>query len=140
MAVEGETGALQYLLTGIGVNANHDPSDFSPEVQPMAVSLKQHLGAPVDRARLCACLINALDSMYTAWMAGNGDEYFRRYRERCVTLGKPVRLLGADGSAREAFAEDLDRNFGLIVRLPDGRQQTVTSGEVSVRGLYGYGE
>ena len=36
-----------------------------------------------------------------------------------------------------AFAEAVDDDFGLVVRCPDGRRETVTSGEVSVRGLMG---
>lgn len=134
MAVEGETGALQYLLTGIGVNANQ--SGFSPELHGIATSLALELGHPADRGKLCACLINALDAMYAAWLSGGGD-YPQRYRDNCLTLGKPVRLLRGN-RVEEAFAEDLDDELGLIVRHPDGRRETVTTGEVSVRGLFGY--
>jgi len=138
MAVEGETGSLQYLITGIGVNANQTEEDFPPELRPIAVSLAQVLGRPVDRGRLCACLINALDDMYGPWLAGSGD-WRRRYREGCLTLGRPVRILRGD-RAEEAFAEALDDDLGLIVRHPDGRRETVTAGEVSVRGLFGYAD
>ena len=37
-------------------------------------------------------------------------------------------------------ALDVDEQFGLIVRRQDGTVTTVRSGEVSVRGLYGYTE
>ena len=137
MSLEGETGALEYVIIGIGVNANHRSEDFPPAVRALAVSLYQALGRPVDRGRLCACILNALDGIYAGWLSGGGDHY-RRYRENCLTLGKPVRLLRGDRT-EEAFAEDIDDSFGLIVRHPDGRRETVTSGEVSVRGLYGYG-
>jgi BirA family biotin operon repressor/biotin-[acetyl-CoA-carboxylase] ligase len=53
-------------------------------------------------------------------------------------LGKDVQLLHLDGTAETAFAEDIDDQFGLIVCMEDGSRRTVTSGEVSVRGLYGY--
>lgn len=39
---------------------------------------------------------------------------------------------------QNAFAEGVDDAFGLIVRYPDGRRETVTAGEVSIRGLWGY--
>ena len=39
---------------------------------------------------------------------------------------------------RQAYAEDIDDEGGLMVRLPDGSHETIRSGEVSVRGLYGY--
>lgn len=138
LGLEGESGALQYLITGIGINANHSLEDFPPDVSDTAASLAMHLGHPVSRGRLCGSVINALDRMYAHWLAGTGD-YFRRYREGCLTLGKPVRLLRPEG-AIQAFAEDLAPDFGLVVRLPDGSRQTVTAGEVSVRGLYGYAD
>ena len=138
MAVEGETGALQYLITGIGVNANHQPEDFSPDVRDIAVSLAQVLGRPVDRGRLCACLINALDRMYARWLAGD-ESWKELYRSGCLTLGRQVRLLRGDRT-EDAFAEGLDNDLGLIVRFPDGRRETVTAGEVSVRGLFGYAD
>ena len=54
-------------------------------------------------------------------------------------LGRPVRLLWTDRQT-EAEAVDIDGQFGLVVRLPDGSLTTVRTGEVSVRGLYGYVE
>ena len=137
MAIESESRLLQYLITGIGTNANHTPQDFDDTVRPIATSLAIELGRPVDRGRLCAELINKLDDMYTVWLAGGDNSYYDRYRADCLTLNRPVRLLRGDRT-EEAFAEDIDRDFGLIVRKPDGTRETVTAGEVSVRGLFGY--
>lgn len=134
MAVDSRSGMPQYLLAGIGINVNQ--TAFPPELRSIATSLSLELGHPVERNRLCAFIINALDEMYANWLSGGGD-YLRRYRERCVTLGKTVRLIRGNRT-EEAFAEDIDDGFGLIVRHPDGRQETVTAGEVSVRGLCGY--
>ena len=134
-AVDSRSGALQYLVCGVGINANAAPEDFSPEVRPIAGSLAEALGRPVDRGQLCACVIRAMDDMYAAWLAG--EDFTARYRKNCVTLGKQVRLLRGD-KMEDAFAEDIDDDFGLIVRHPDGRRETVTTGEVSVRGMYGY--
>ncbi len=59
------------------------------------------------------------------------------YRRRCVNLGRPVRVLRGDAS-RQAIALDVDQQFGLTVQYENGETETVRSGEVSVRGLYGY--
>ena len=136
MSVEGETGTLQYIVTGIGVNVLQKKEDFPPELQPVATSLAIELGEPVNRGRLAAEMINALETMYHTWLTGGGN-YWQKYHDSCLTLGKEVRLIGTKGE-RTAFAEGLDPDFGLIVRYPDGSVETITAGDVSVRGLEGY--
>ena len=42
------------------------------------------------------------------------------------------------GETRLAHAIGIDEAGGLIVRYPDGTEGVVSSGEVSVRGMYGY--
>ena len=137
MSIEGESGALQHIITGIGINVNQKEGDFPEDIREIAGSLAMAAGKPVSRGRLTAEIINALDEMYAAWLSGGGD-YLERYRERCLTVGQPVKLLRANGSVEPAQALAIDDNFGLVVRHPDGRMETITSGEVSVRGLWGY--
>ena len=48
-----------------------------------------------------------------------------------------VQILRA-GETRLAHAIGIDEAGGLIVRYPDGTEGVVSSGEVSVRGMYGY--
>ena len=69
--------------------------------------------------------------------SGEYESYLARYRSRCLTLGKEV-LLVKNGESRPARALDIDDSFGLLVEYPDGNCATVTMGEASVRGLYGY--
>lgn len=136
MSLEGETGALQYIVTGIGVNVCQRKEDFPEELQVIATSLEQETGRPVSRGRLAAEMINAMGKMYAAWLGDRGD-YWQRYREDCLTLGREVRLI-RDGQETTAYAEDLADDFGLMVRYPDGTGEKVIAGEVSVRGLFGY--
>ena len=56
-----------------------------------------------------------------------------------MTLGREARLMWTEGQER-VFAEDIDEEFGLVVRRGDGTTAVVRTGEVSVRGLYGYVE
>lgn len=139
LSLEAETGSLQYLVVGIGINVLHTPEDFSPEVAAIATSVAAELGHPVSRPALAAALIARLDRLRTALVSGDTEDYLAEYRRRCVNLGKRVRLLSPGGEAR-GEALDVDREFGLVVRRDDGTVTTVRSGEVSVRGLYGYTE
>lgn len=141
LSLEAETGRVQSLVLGVGINVGQGPEDFSPEVREVATSLLQVLGKPVSRPRLTAALLEELDRAYAALLAGDLSAYLAAYRRRCVNLGKTVQLIPFGGGAREtAQAVDVDGEFSLVVRGADGRERTVRSGEVSVRGLWGYTE
>ena len=138
MALEGETGLVQYLVMGTGVNVLHTPEDFSPEVAAMATSLRQELGISVSRPVLAAEMIRAFNRLGED-LGGDYSRYLADYRRDCVTIGKQVQLLWQD--RRETVeALDVDDQFGLVVRHEDGHTEVIRSGEVSVRGMYGYVE
>ena len=59
------------------------------------------------------------------------------YRSRCMTLGENIVLVRGE-EKRYGKAIDLDEDGGLVVCYSDGSTGTVSSGEVSVRGMYGY--
>jgi len=125
------------LVIGVGLNVSHQPEDFSPEVAALATSLKQ-AGYDVSRPALAAAMIDELFALSEA-LGGDITPWVEAYRRDCVTLGKPVRLLWTETQER-AQALDIDERFGLMVRRESGEVTTVRTGEVSVRGLYGYVE
>ena len=54
MSVEGETGALQSIVVGIGVNCNQGMEDFPEEIRHVAGSVAMAAGGPCDRGRMTA--------------------------------------------------------------------------------------
>lgn len=139
LSVEGETGELQYVVAGIGFNVSQREEDFDGEVAKIATSILRETGKLVSRAELAAAMIEELDALYTALKTGDTSGYLDEYRRRCVTIGREVQLLWQD-TKEKVTALDVDEEFGLIVRRENGTVETVRTGEVSVRGLYGYVE
>ena len=135
MIIEPESGR-PWVILGIGLNVKQ--TDFTPDVAEIATSLEAE-GIVVSREQAAAALIRALDRMYAALIAGETEQYLAAYRRDCVNLGKPVRMISGE-QWESAEAIGVDEQFGLVVRLADGRSRIVRSGEVSVRGLYGYAE
>lgn len=82
-------------------------------------------------------MLSALDDLYRAFPAQKAD-YLARYRALCVTAGRAVRVL-RPGQVRTGTAEAVNEDFALLVRWDNGEQEALSSGEVSVRGLLGYG-
>ena len=138
VALEGETGQIQSLIIGVGVNVHHTPQDFTPEVAAIATSLDQELGGPVSRPQVAAALYQELLALGQR-LGGDLSADLAAYRRDCLTLGREVRLLWGDSRER-VTALDVDDQFGLVVRRADGTVETIRSGEVSVRGLFGYVE
>lgn len=137
LSVEGETGALQYVVAGIGINVSQQREDFDGEVADIATSLLRETGRSISRAELAAALLEELDALYLALAKGKTGDYLADYRRRCVTIGHEVQLLWQDTKER-VTALDVDEQFGLVVRRENGSVETLRTGEVSVRGLYGY--
>ena len=125
--------------------------DEEADIKQMLAELKQQMEEAFRRSddfmhkenvkvyrNVQAAMIEELYRLSDA-LGGDTGAWVDAYRRGCVNLGKRVQLLWTDHRT-EAEAVDIDEQFGLVVRLDDGRLTTVRTGEVSVRGLYGYAE
>ncbi|MCI9264423.1 MAG: biotin--[acetyl-CoA-carboxylase] ligase [Oscillospiraceae bacterium] len=131
-----DDGRLDYVVAGMGINVSQTAEDFGPELSRIATSLGQHMAAVPRRSEVAAALIRELNTLWASFPAEKAP-YLEEYRRRCITTGHEVRLLQAKGE-RTAFAERINEDFTLHVRLPDGSEEDVFSGEASVRGIEGY--
>ena len=133
LGLDPKTGRVSYAVLGIGINCSQLPGDFDESIRDMATSARMVLGKESDRERLIAEMVKSLERMELRSPA----HMLERYRRDCITLGKNVSIVRGD-EVRHALALDVDCEGGLVVRYDSGEIGTVTSGEVSVRGLYGY--
>ena len=132
----GPKGNVDYAIVGVGMNCCQKESDFPPEIRDIAASLEMVLCVPVDRAAVAAAMMESLHQM-SLELGTCKEEMLRRYRSSCITLGQQVSILRGD-EIRHADALDVDDCGALVVAYPDGTVEAVNSGEVSVRGMYGY--
>ena len=136
MSVEWESGALEYVVIGIGINCGQRAEDFPKELREKATSIRMETDRPVDRNKLIGALIRRL-SHATDEMLDAKAEWLRRYASDCITVGRPVRILRGE-RIREGTATGIDENGALLVRYENGETEVIVSGEVSVRGTHGY--
>ena len=130
-------GLAEYAVVGAGINCCQQIEDFPGELQAMAGSLSMAAERPIDRARVAAAMIRSLYEMDQKLLTEK-EAIMDRYRRDCITLGREVSLLKADGSVRYGTALNVDDEGALVVRFRDGNVEAVNSGEISIRGMYGY--
>lgn len=128
-AVSMENGYLDYAVLGVGLNA------YLPEGNAFPEELKKIAGpiykAPQSDGKnlLAAEFLNAFLYLYY-----NEDPcaYQKEYRKRCFVIGKDISVLSPLGTFN-AKAIDIDDDCHLIVEYEDGRRETLSSGEISIR-------
>ncbi len=127
-----DQGKVRWAVVGIGINCCQKPEDFPPEIRDIAISLGLQ---EEQRATVATALICRLQEMNH--QLSRRSEMMERFRSRCVTLGQEISILqGHQVLHGKALA--VEEDGALTVRLHDGSMRSVSSGEVSIRGMYGY--
>lgn len=135
MSVESESGYIQYVIIGIGINVNENEDDFPEELRNIATSLSMETNTEYSRAYLASEIIKELDIMCKAWPQKNG-KYLDAYRKDNITLGKEIFVI-RNSEKKQGVAVSIEDNFSLNICYKDGSRENVSSGEVSIQGLYG---
>ena len=130
------SGQIRYVIVGIGINCNQQIWEFPPDLQDMACSISMVTGKTIDRSLLIAHLIRAFETMSKTFLPKKAA-IMEQYRRDCITIGQQIRVVYGDHT-RYGRALSVDDDGGLTVEYDDGEIATVTFGEVSVRGMYGY--
>ena len=133
LSIDPKTGLVDFAIIGIGLNCNQRAEDFPPQLRSIACSAAMVTGQNIDRQRLTDAIITHLEQMDLTQKA----TIMAQYRNDCVTLGKEVTVIRGD-SSRNGIALSVNDDGALTVRFPDGHTESVDSGEVSVRGIFGY--
>ena len=129
-------GLVDYAIIGIGINCTQTELDFPDDIRGVAASLAMCSDANINTAAVAAAMIQAIQIMDQQLLSGK-DKILSQYRYDCITLGQEIVLLRGE-EKRYGIARDIDPDGGLVVEFQSGTLEVVSSGEVSVRGMYGY--
>ena len=121
-----ESGRLEWLVVGIGLNLTSTAADWPPELADKAGSLYPGGPAPVPRAALAGAIAREL------LVLGPGEDCLDEYRARCFVPGHWVTVCtGSETYAAKALA--IDAEGRLVVRRENGREEALRCGEVTTR-------
>ena len=127
-AVGLETGALDYMVLGAGVNLYPPVKGFPEEIQPIAGSVLER-SCPEAKNRLVGEFLNRFWYFYTH---PECRAYLEDYRARSLAIGQNVTVLSA-GKAVSAYAYGIDDDFRLLVRYDSGKTEALSYGEIRIQ-------
>ncbi|WP_159883061.1 biotin--[acetyl-CoA-carboxylase] ligase [Paenibacillus puerhi] len=127
-----ENGTLTHVIAGIGISVNLTPADYPDELLEKATSLCIAAGRKIDRAELLAAVLAEWERLYKLYREEGFAPVKLLWEALTVSLGREIVCTTPHGQAR-GFAERIDDQGALILRLEDGSRQTLYSGDIDFR-------
>lgn len=132
-----ESGRIDTVVVGIGINYHVPEEGFPEEIQKVAGSVCTD-ETRIPRNDLAAAVLNELYELYDGLSART---FLEDYKKWSNVLGKEVRFSSgsietADGKKSDwqyGTAMDIDHDGGLVVRLENGKEQILRTGEITLR-------
>lgn len=114
------------VVVGFGINVSLRRDELPRDD---ATSLALETGDVVDRGPVLLALLRAMGPAYLAW-TGDADEAADRYRARCDTVGRAVRVTLPGDVLLDGEATAIDASGRLVVTTADGTTTPVSAGDV----------
>jgi BirA family biotin operon repressor/biotin-[acetyl-CoA-carboxylase] ligase len=112
---------IRFLLVGIGINVNNDPSSSAFE----AISIGQALGRPVSRKKILAqflqCFFDRIQNL-------NARNIMAAWKQRTSTIGTRVRVETRNQTI-QGLAQDVDDAGTLWVKDSKGQNHPIIYGD-----------
>ena len=135
-------GSTSCIVCGIGINVNS--LTFPDELSNKATSLLKETGVVWNREKLIAIIIKNLEDLIYAYeKSGDLEFILYDYNRLLVNLDNEVVInynsdLGGASNEGTYISRGIDKTGALIIEDSKGNRKNISSGEVSVRGIYGY--
>jgi len=155
LEMNSEADMVNYIILGIGINFSQTDSDFPEELRDRAISVlsayesERKTACPTcgeapdpsgerpSRLGLTRSLLRELDAVLRDIQNGRHDRILDTWKQYSVTLGRQIRFTIRD-TEFTGTAVDIAPDGRLLVDSDDGVRRELVSGEISVRGIYGY--
>lgn len=126
---------INYIVIGIGINVQNEA--FPEEIGEVATSLRIESGKKQNRAAIIEAVWEEFEKYYDIYLKTEDMQgLVGEYNRKLANMNQQVRVLDPK-DPYEGTARGITPKGELIVDTWEARK-LVSSGEVSVRGLYGY--
>ena len=132
-----ESGQIESAVIGIGVNISPSDQIKKSEAASVAGYITEAAGAGATETVLpsrCRFIAEIAGQVFGI-LNESPDKVISEYKKQVFLIGQKITvhpLIGDDKSAYSATAIDIDENAALVVKLEDGSERTLNSGEVTL--------
>jgi BirA family transcriptional regulator, biotin operon repressor / biotin---[acetyl-CoA-carboxylase] ligase len=124
-----ESDRINYVLVGIGVNANIRRENFPEDIREQSTSLQEISGELISRIRLVQIMLENFEKYYGKLKKKQFKPILKEWKEYTDTLGKNITIESA-GQTIAGEAVDITPEGALVIRKEDGTLVHVLSGTV----------
>lgn len=128
-----EADRINYAVAGIGINVN--TTEFDDEIKHKATSLCIECGTVINRAELFKEIMQSLEEEFDSYFSNPDGAISDEYTSLCATLGREV-IVTRGNTVFSGKAVAIANTGDLVVELANGTRVNVSSGEVTVQGIY----
>lgn len=126
---------VNHIVVGIGINVHID--EFPEELKNIATSILLELGIKINRAALIERICEYFEAYFEVFLQTEDlSAISKQYDAYMVNRNQPVKVLDPKDTY-EGTARGITTRGELLVDTWESRR-LVSSGEVSVRGIYDY--
>ncbi|MFS0916225.1 biotin--[acetyl-CoA-carboxylase] ligase [Brevibacillus sp. 179-C 1.1 NHS] len=130
--LNAESDRVNYLVIGIGLNANSVEADFPSELSRIATSLRIESGEPLKRVSFIQRLCRNFEEEYEHYLQTGFERVKKEWEDHSYTIGKWV-TLQTISQQLEGRAVGLDEEGVLKVEDQAGQIHKVYSADVNYR-------
>ncbi|MEA1945235.1 MAG: biotin--[acetyl-CoA-carboxylase] ligase [Euryarchaeota archaeon] len=117
--MDAEMDAVNYVIIGIGINANTELDMFPPITMIGATSLSEELGREVNRVAITQNFLERFERHYVTFLKGDFHSVLEYWREHSSTIGRRVKIVTKFRTI-VGEAVGIDHDGALIVELDSG--------------------
>ena len=128
--LKAESDIISHLVIGIGLNVNFEKADFPVELKTIATSMYIETGNKSARIKILQDILLNIENYYEQFKEDGFEPILRKWKQYSATIGNRVKIK-TDLGVTEGFAQDIDDDCALIVRLDSGKIERVVTGDVS---------
>ena len=123
-----ENGGVEYAVLGIGINVKEPKGGFPKEIKDIATSIFKDANTDV-RSQLIAEILERFWDYYQVLCE---KTYMEEYKRRSFLIGRRITVISGE-ERRDATALEINDDCQLKVRMDDGEECILSTGEVSIK-------